>query len=123
MTQPDTLDTAALPKNAPADADRRWLAGVARRVVAFRRRGNARRQRRERVAARDECTAPAAALIQRAELQRLLADAVNTLPNRLRDVVVLRFLEDMPPRAIARQLQIPVNTVRSRHPPGSRPSC
>lgn len=105
---------AANSGTAPADVDRRWLSGVTRKVAAYKQRTELRRQRREHFAARRDEVASAGELVQRAEMQRVLADAVNSLPESLRDVVVLRFFEDQPPRDVAKQLGIPVNTVRSR---------
>lgn len=105
---------AATGPRAPADADRRWLAGVTHKVAARFRRTNVRRQQRETVAARTDTVASAAEIVERAELQRMLADAVNALSPPFRDVVVLRFFEDLPPRAVAKRLGVPVNTVRSR---------
>ncbi|MCA8943033.1 MAG: sigma-70 family RNA polymerase sigma factor, partial [Planctomycetes bacterium] len=105
---------AATSATAPDDVDRRWLGGVTRKIAAFRQRGESRRRRREALVARADEVASAADLVQRAEMQRMLADAVNALPAGLRDVVVLRFYEDLPPRDVAKRLGIPVNTVRSR---------
>ena len=43
-----------------------------------------------------------------------LAEAIARLTVREREVILLRYYEQMPPEAIARLLQTPINTVRSR---------
>jgi len=91
-----------------------WLAGVVRNVTAMGRRSEARRQQREIQAARPAATTSTAELAERAELQARLTARVNDLPDAYRDVVLLRFFDDLPPRKIAERLGIPVNTVGSR---------
>ncbi|MHC5069650.1 MAG: sigma-70 family RNA polymerase sigma factor [Planctomycetota bacterium] len=91
-----------------------WLTGVVRNVTAMGRRSEARRQQREIRAARPAATRSTAELAERAELQARLTARVNDLPEAYRDVVLLRFFEDLPPRKIAEHLGIPVNTVGSR---------
>ncbi|MBR3763958.1 MAG: sigma-70 family RNA polymerase sigma factor [Clostridia bacterium] len=43
-----------------------------------------------------------------------LAEAIMALPARDREVILLRYYEQLPPEAIARLLRIPLNTVKSR---------
>jgi len=100
----------------PADGEqpRPWLAGVVRNVVRHLRRDAVRRDRRERVAARPERVAGPDALAARAETVRDLAAAVAALDEPYRTVVLLRYYEALPPRAIAARLGIPVETVHGR---------
>jgi hypothetical protein len=47
-------------------------------------------------------------------VQRILVESVLGLEKMYRTAVLLRFYDDLPPRAIARRLNIPVATVRTR---------
>src|SRR5688572_28879227 len=93
---------------------RAWLTGVGRHLAALLRRGDVRRQHREHAAARTSDAKSTADVVAEAELQQRLLAAVHTLPDAMRDVVLLRFLEGLPPRAIAQRLQVRVATVRTR---------
>jgi RNA polymerase sigma-70 factor (ECF subfamily) len=99
------------------DADRPlepWLKRVVRNVTARFKRDRARRDRRERRAARPEAAPDAHALAERARLLRLLLDEVLTLPEAEREAVLLRYYEGLPPRAIAERLGAPVEIVYRR---------
>ena len=69
-------------------------------------------------AAIDQAVDPAAIdpeeAAQRSAESRLLADAVAQLPTAFREVVVLRELEDLSYKEIARIADIPIGTVMSR---------
>jgi len=93
---------------------RAWLATVVRNLALTGRRSAARRADREERGARSERVPSTAELSERAELQRLLVESVQGLPEPYREVVLLRFFEDMQPGDIARHLELPVNTVRTR---------
>jgi RNA polymerase sigma-70 factor (ECF subfamily) len=93
---------------------RAWLASVLRRVIAMGHRRAARRCRREIAAARTEVQPSVADGVERAATQRALLDAVLRLEAADRDVVVLRYFEGMPPRAIAARLGTTSAAVRSR---------
>lgn len=89
---------------------RRVIANV--RIEEFRRR---------RTRAVQECALADAELlpvhddsVERSELQRLILEALGELSEKLRTVVQLRYFEGQPPRTIAKQLGVPVETVRSR---------
>jgi RNA polymerase sigma-70 factor (ECF subfamily) len=113
----DVAQEAALEALRAAPGARRigpaWLAGIVRNVAANVRRRGARRAHHEgrAPAGAAPSAAQAAAFV---EQQRLLADAVLALDAPFRDVVLLRFFEALPPRAIARRLGVPVATVNSR---------
>ncbi|HEX6813255.1 MAG TPA: sigma-70 family RNA polymerase sigma factor [Planctomycetota bacterium] len=93
---------------------RAWLTGIGKHLAALLHRRDARRRRREQAAVRTGAAKSAAEVAEHAELQQRLLTAVNALPEPMRDVVLLRFVEGLPPRAIAEQLRVPVATVRTR---------
>jgi RNA polymerase sigma factor (sigma-70 family) len=111
-------DTLVASLRSPcADAGRRpWLAGTLRNLALLWRRTSARRAAREAVAAATASPGdgdPAAIAVQ-AEAMREVAAAVHELEEPFRTVVVLRFWRGLLPEAIAQQLGVPRNTVRSR---------
>jgi len=110
----DVWHAALRQRKAPAVSLRAWLTGVVRNVAAMAHRSASRRACRESQCGRPEGQPSTAELAERAELQAKLAHLVGRLPEGFRDVVLLRFFEDLPPRKIAARLEIPVNTVRSR---------
>ena len=77
-------------------------------------RGDARRSRREQAVALPEGTPSAADLVERVALQRDVAGRVLSLEEPYRETLLLRFVEGRPPREIARRMNVPVNTVRTR---------
>lgn len=93
------------------DRLRGWLGVVARNVLRKEQRRDQRRRHREQEVAR-----------QRGELDRskdqallqAVVDAVGRLSDEQRQVILMRFYQGLPPREIARQLQLPVETVRTR---------
>jgi RNA polymerase sigma factor (sigma-70 family) len=104
----------------PADRGglRPWLATVLGRAAAKRRRADRRRQARELAegqahAARAVVPSPEA-LVAQFEGQRLLADLVLALEPAVREVVLLRFHQDLTSVEIARALGIPEGTARWR---------
>lgn len=121
LHDPDAADDAvqeacvvALTKPPRAGWDfRAWFSGVVRNKAREQRRALARRAG----ALADEPPGRAAEpdLAERMETQRRLFAAVLALPETYRTVVWLRHFEDLPPRAIAARLVVPVETVRTRH--------
>ncbi|MBL8693411.1 MAG: sigma-70 family RNA polymerase sigma factor [Planctomycetes bacterium] len=93
---------------------RRWLAVVVRNFVFERHRQNRRRLERESMAARKgECEDHSTVLV-RAEAHQALVRAVLDLDEPYRTAILMRYFDQKPPRAIAAQLGVSVNTVRSR---------
>ena len=91
-----------------------WWSRVVHHSVLRLRRAELRREARE---ARVPTAGPedsTAELVERAELQRDLVDRVLALSPPLREALLLRFFEHLPPRDIAHRLDVPVNTVRTR---------
>ena len=93
---------------------RAWLSTVLRNVVRQDARGRGRRHAREEAAAHPERTASTHAQAARRETIRHVADAVLALPEPMRETVLLRYYEGLPPRAIALRMDVPVATVKSR---------
>ncbi len=91
-----------------------WLHTVTRRRAARVRRQHAVRDESERRAARPEAQASAADAAARAEIVQRVAAVVAGLREPYREALLLRFFEDLPPRAIAARLGVPVRTVDSR---------
>lgn len=95
---------------------RPWFAAVLRNVVRMQQRAAARRRRREAVHAQQaEHSLPAAGeLVQKAEAQQQLVQAVLRLDEPFRETVLLHFFEDLSSAEIARRQGIPAGTVRWR---------
>jgi RNA polymerase sigma-70 factor (ECF subfamily) len=73
------------------------------------------RRRRRRLAVLAQLDAEAAAVVPPISVDGLaVAAALATLPRRQRQVVVLHYLLDVPVEEVARQLSVPVGTVKSR---------
>jgi len=78
-----------------------WLRTVTRRQALKHRRGEARRLRRELDSARPERLASTVEVLADREILRRVVDAVLALSEPYQSALVLRFYEDLPPRAIA----------------------
>jgi RNA polymerase sigma-70 factor (ECF subfamily) len=90
-----------------------WLATVLRNLVSNRRREEARRSERERVAARSEHV-DAHDLSEREEALRVVVEAVLTLEPQYRAVVMLRWFDGLAPREVAAQLGLAPSVVHTR---------
>jgi RNA polymerase sigma factor (sigma-70 family) len=90
-----------------------WLATVTRNFARLDLRGHARRARREKAAAQGEALASTEEVVQREAMRRQVVDTVLALKEPYRSAVLYRFYEDLPPREIARRLNIPAATARS----------
>jgi RNA polymerase sigma-70 factor (ECF subfamily) len=104
--------TAAL-THPPDHAGRPWLSRVVRNLARQRFRGEGRRLRRERSAAKHEELPSSEELAERLEVERLVVEAVQALPEPYRSTVVLRFYEGLSAAEIARRKDLPAATVRS----------
>ncbi|MCI0589030.1 MAG: sigma-70 family RNA polymerase sigma factor [Planctomycetes bacterium] len=96
------------------DAPRSWLAKVLRNFAKRSARAEARRKCREEAAARPEAHPSAEEIVARETTRRRMLEAVLALEEPYRSAVLLRFYEELPPRAIAKKLGVPVETVRTR---------
>ncbi|MFN0060252.1 MAG: sigma-70 family RNA polymerase sigma factor [Planctomycetota bacterium] len=96
------------------EATRSWLATIIRNFALRSARERVRRTKRERIAAKPESVSSTFEIVQRVDLQRRLAEAVQALREPYRSAIVLRFFDGLKPGEIARRLAIPRATVRSR---------
>lgn len=98
---------------------RPWLYGIATNLLAHHRRSEARRiGATARLLARRPAAAEATdQLVDRLDAEALwprVADAVAALPEGERDALLLYVWEELSYEEIARALDVPVGTVRSR---------
>lgn len=91
-----------------------WLAEAVRRIARGSNRRETRVRRREEAAARPEELPSTVDSVARVESLRSLVDAVSRLDEPSRQVVLMRFFDELPPREIAKRLDLPVETVRTR---------
>jgi len=61
----------------------------------------------------EELASPESIML-RDELERVVFNAIQSLPNEMQDAIVLREIEGMTYEAIANQMRWPIGTVRSR---------
>jgi len=93
---------------------RAWLAKVAQHLAGRQQYRAAQRRRRELRAAVPESVRSVAEIAARESVRRQVVDAVFRLHEPYRSAILLRFYDDLPPREIARRLEIPVETVKTR---------
>ena len=103
-------------QSPPSDPQRArgWLAEVVRRLAFNRRRGEARRERRERLVARRGEEPDATDILERVEIKKAVANGVLELDEPYQQIVLLRYFEEIDTGTIARVLGCSENTVRSR---------
>lgn len=104
----------ALSSGARPHSARAWLRGVLRNLWRDGARSGARRERRERTAARGELVPSSSDLAAEVELRKRVAEAVLALEEPLRRTVVLRFFRDLSLPAIAAAEGVSVSTVHER---------
>ncbi len=105
---------AALNMPERAEKLRAWLAGTVRNLALKNRRTERRVLRREQGAARPETVRSAEELVMREAARKRVVEAVCALDEPYRSAILFRYYDDMPPRTIARQLDISVETVKTR---------
>ncbi|MHC4135205.1 MAG: sigma-70 family RNA polymerase sigma factor [Planctomycetota bacterium] len=93
---------------------RAWLAAVARNIAYSVRRRDAARWRVEHRAARREPLPSVAEIAAKEDIRRRVLDALLGLDEPYRTALLLRYYEDLPPREIAKRLEIPVETARTQ---------
>jgi len=103
-------------RNPPASKDsiRAWLSHVIRNVASKVRRTDARRLKREQLVSKPDRAPSSAEVVERAEIRHRVVAALLSLDEPYRSTILLRFYEDLTPRAIAESEGIPVETVRTR---------
>jgi RNA polymerase sigma factor (sigma-70 family) len=93
---------------------RPWLARVVMTLARTRRRGELRRGLREQAADVELSVPSSDELIERVELQRIVAGEVLALAEPYRSTILLHFVEGYTSAEIARRMGIPSGTVRRR---------
>jgi RNA polymerase sigma factor (sigma-70 family) len=102
-------------RSAPGGgASRAWLGTVLKRLSLNQGRSERRREARERLRARDEALPSATDLVQRAELQKRVTEAVLALPAAECEAILLHYFEGRSSAEIARRQGLPASTVRAR---------
>jgi RNA polymerase sigma-70 factor (ECF subfamily) len=98
------------------DRFRAWLVRTAFRLALDRIRGEKRRSRRQDAVALSAPQRPDSAEddAARSELRERVAEAVAALPEKLRLVTVLVAIEEQDLTSVARLLELPEGTVKSR---------
>lgn len=91
-----------------------WLKQVLRNVVRKSHRSSTRRAERERGRGTPLQADQPTEHMERIEQASALLAAMRQLSSEKRDAVELRYLEGLPPRAIAARLGVPVDTVKTR---------
>lgn len=105
---------AALGSNEEHVRDRSaWLGGVVRRMALGLHRRRGRRRRAERQAARSEMFTDDG-MRERIDTYRWLERTVDSLPDPYGGVLRMRFFEELSHRAIAEELDRPLETVHSQ---------
>lgn len=95
---------------------RAWLVRTTFRLALDRMRGQRRRTRREDAVAMDAPVEAASTEddVMQAEARAQVAEAVAALPEKLRLVMVLVAIEEQDLTCVARLLELPEGTVKSR---------
>jgi RNA polymerase sigma-70 factor (ECF subfamily) len=94
---------------------RAWLGAVLRNAAVDRHRADRRRTTHEAAAAPAEKAVPGPLdLVARAESLQRVGAAVLALREPYRTTLLLRYFEDLTPAEIARRLDVPRETVRTR---------
>ncbi|MCG8417824.1 MAG: sigma-70 family RNA polymerase sigma factor [Proteobacteria bacterium] len=111
---------AILGKPLPDVPARAWLRGVLHNVARSSARSDRRRSKREEAFFQIEDTTALSPDVAVARLQeeRRVVDAIDGLPEPLREVLLLRYHEGYSSSEIARQQGIPAGTVRWRQKRG-----
>jgi len=94
---------------------RPWLVRTAFRLALDRRRGEKRRGLREEAFGADPGPVPSVEdEAARQQVRERVAEAVDALPEKLRIVTVLAAIEEQDVSSVARLLELPEGTVKSR---------
>lgn len=111
----ETWAAALAARPDPGRPLRPWLRTVLLNVIRMRHRGRGPREEREAVFDAGRAATPTPAqLLERAELERRLAERVVALDEPYRTTVLLRYQEEMSAEEIAALQGVPAGTVRWR---------
>jgi len=91
-----------------------WLSGITRNKVIDHFRSVSREDRRvDKVKNTPQPAEPTQQRLEEVTLRMLLADAIDELPERARNVISMAFFEDLTHVEIAARTGIPLGTVKS----------
>jgi len=96
------------------DRFRAWLVRMTWRLAVDRRRSDHRRAARETIHATEAPTMTTTDHVIEHERSQRLWEAIDALPEKLRVVVVLAGIEEHDLNEVARLLDVPLGTVKSR---------
>ena len=119
QTRDLTQETMLLALTTPPEAYstlplRHWLAGVVKNLTKGFLRHESRRARREWVDYRPDDVPTPAEIAEFEETRRKVVSAVLALREPFRSAILLRYYRDLKPQEIAKHLEIPLDTVKSR---------
>lgn len=96
------------------EAARSWLWKVATNVVRLRIRRGSRARRREKKVAVSEVAPSIEEIREREAIRTSVLESLLTLDPKYREVLLLRFFEELSWRDVAAQLDVPIETARTR---------
>jgi len=96
------------------DRFRAWLVRTAWRMSLDRIRAAKRRERRERTASENDLQARVQDMAKSHEVESQVAEALETLPEKMRIVLILAAIEGHNTSEVAKLLGLPEGTVKSR---------
>jgi RNA polymerase sigma-70 factor (ECF subfamily) len=95
-------------------AFRGWLCRIAWRLALDKQRGTRRREKREVVAVLDAPVQNAEEIAVSNEFERHVAKAMDELPEKLRQALVLAAIQGYTTKEVADLLDLPEGTIKSR---------
>ena len=110
----ETWVAALSERSEPVHSTRAWLAMVVKRLVWQRYRSESRRRSREEFTARSEATASTGEIFERVSAHKQVVEAVTSLPETYRTVLLRRYFEGETPTEIAKAQGVPISTVKTR---------
>ncbi len=91
-----------------------WLSGITRNKIIDHYRSTGREDRRvERIKSAPQPAEPTEKRLEEVTLRMLLADAIDELPDRARNVISMAFFDELTHVEIADRTGIPLGTVKS----------
>jgi len=93
---------------------RSWLMTVMKNFSRIAYRDEERRRKRERCAATTELVRSTDELVEQEAMRRYVVKALLSLKEPYKSALLFRFYDNLPPRKIAKMLNTPVETVKTR---------
>ncbi|MFT4539060.1 MAG: RNA polymerase sigma factor (sigma-70 family) [Planctomycetota bacterium] len=105
---------AALQNTTQPHSVAAWFSGTVKNLSRRRLRDRSQDDHRERVAAKSEAVPESSETPARLEQQQLLIHALLALDEPYRSHVLARYVDEIPPREIAKREGVPISTVNTR---------